>query len=63
MRRVERGLGTGDRQQRMGVESESRGGDWRPFLFFGRMGFGKESGNSRSEILQVIVEANPMKLR
>ena len=59
MRRVERGLGIGN----MGVESESRGGDWRPFLFFGRMGFGKESGNSRSEILQVIVEANPMKLR
>jgi len=47
MRGVERGLGIGN----MGVESESRGGDWRPFLFFGRVSFDEESGNVLTEIL------------
>src|SRR5438128_2699564 len=27
------------------MEGDSRGGDWRPFLFFGRVSFSKESGN------------------
>src|SRR5439155_19116840 len=29
----------------IGMEGDSRGGDWRPFLFFGRVSFSKESGN------------------
>jgi hypothetical protein len=45
------GEGTGDRQQGMGVESESKGSDWRPFLFFGRTSFGEESGNVLTETL------------
>ena len=42
-----------DSGQETGMESESGGGDWRPFLFFGRMSFGEESGDSWIDILLV----------
>ena len=44
------------------MESELGGGDWRPFLFFGRMSFSGESGNAGTETLQVFVEAGWWKL-
>jgi hypothetical protein len=52
----------GVREKRRGMESELGGGDWRPFLFFGRMSFSGESGNAGTETLQVFVEAGWWKL-
>jgi hypothetical protein len=33
------------------MESELEGGDWRPFLFFGRMNFSEKSGNAVTDTL------------
>jgi hypothetical protein len=51
--------GKRDTEQGIGMESEFRGGDWRPFFFFGSMSFAEDSGNALTEILIVFVEARP----
>jgi hypothetical protein len=51
--------GNRGREQGIDVECESRGGDWRPFLFFGSMSFAEDSGNALTETLKVFVESRP----
>src|SRR5438477_272550 len=41
------------------MEGDSRGGDWRPFLFFGRVSFSKESGNCVDWNSLILVGASP----
>jgi hypothetical protein len=51
--------GNRNTEQGIGMESEFRGGDWRPFFFFGSMSFAEDSGNALTETLKVFVEARP----